>query len=178
VAYRNRSHDEVRDISIVRKIDGRWLAPQTVYEDQWQIHGCPVNGPVVRTSGSTVAVAWYTMIDTLPEVKLAFSTDHGDHFNPPIRIDMGNPLGRIDMAFSSNDEVLVSWLEQSDSATQIKMIPVKETGAIGDAIDIATTSASRSSGFPRMTFHDGSIIIAWTDIEQGSRIRTQRLQFF
>ncbi|HEY9504178.1 MAG TPA: hypothetical protein VIR01_21240, partial [Pyrinomonadaceae bacterium] len=38
--YRDRSQSEVRDIYIVRQVNGTWSAPQPVYADNWQINGC------------------------------------------------------------------------------------------------------------------------------------------
>lgn len=47
VAYRNRSEEEIRDISIVRWVEGRWTEPKTLHQDNWKFPGCPVNGPSV-----------------------------------------------------------------------------------------------------------------------------------
>ena len=44
VVYRDRSEQEIRDISIVRLHDGKWSQPSSVFEDNWKINGCPVNG--------------------------------------------------------------------------------------------------------------------------------------
>src|SRR5690349_13583594 len=45
--YRDRSPSEVRDIYIVRQVNGSWTKPQPVFADNWEINGCPVNGPAV-----------------------------------------------------------------------------------------------------------------------------------
>lgn len=45
--YRDRSPDEVRDIAIARQVEGQWLPGIPVATDNWQIDGCPVNGPAV-----------------------------------------------------------------------------------------------------------------------------------
>jgi len=58
VAYRDRTDDEIRDISIVRQVNGSWTKPQTIFPDNWKIAGCPVNGPAVQANGSLVAIAW------------------------------------------------------------------------------------------------------------------------
>lgn len=44
--YRDRSQSEVRDIYFVRQINGSWGSPQSVHADNWEINGCPVNGPI------------------------------------------------------------------------------------------------------------------------------------
>ena len=47
VAYRDRLESEVRDINIIRKVNGEWEEPYLVFEDGWEIYGCPVNGPKI-----------------------------------------------------------------------------------------------------------------------------------
>jgi hypothetical protein len=60
VVYRDRSQEEVRDMSVVRFAGGHWSAPRPLAHDGWQIDGCPVNGPAITASGGAVAVAWFT----------------------------------------------------------------------------------------------------------------------
>jgi len=91
VAYRDRSEKEIRDISIVRKVNGKWTTPKPVFNDNWLIAGCPVNGPALAANGKNVAIAWFTMSEEKPQVKVAFSDDSGANFSEPIRIDEGNP---------------------------------------------------------------------------------------
>ena len=49
--YRDHDAGEIRDISIVRRVDGKWTAPAPVHRDGWMIAGCPTNGPAVAASG-------------------------------------------------------------------------------------------------------------------------------
>ena len=51
VVYRDRSDSEIRDISIVRFVNGQWTAPKTIFADNWKIEGCPVNGPRIAEIG-------------------------------------------------------------------------------------------------------------------------------
>ena len=62
--YRDRSATEVRDIYIVRQVNGSWTSPRPVFADNWQINGCPVNGPSVAADGSRVVVAWFSSVRT------------------------------------------------------------------------------------------------------------------
>ena len=175
VVYRDRSEKEIRDIAIVRKIKGQWTSAQKVYNDNWEIAGCPVNGPVVKSNGKSVAVAWFAMNDTIPEVKLAFSNDDGENFALPIRIDEGDPLGRVDLLFLSEEEVLVTWMEQDEIQGIIKGQIINSNGKKNKSFEIATTNNSRRSGFPRMTRNGKNVIIAWTDAEKNSKVKTARL---
>ena len=54
VVYRDRSENEIRDISLIRFSDGEWTAPRSVHKDNWQINGCPVNGPAVSARNNLV----------------------------------------------------------------------------------------------------------------------------
>src|SRR5690606_3334641 len=94
VVYRDRGEDEVRDISIVRQVDGAWTAPAAVHRDGWRIEGCPVNGPAVAARGREVVVAWYTRAGDAPRVLVAFSRDGGASFEPPAVVDAAQPDGR------------------------------------------------------------------------------------
>ncbi|MHB1225254.1 MAG: hypothetical protein ACYC2G_14600, partial [Gemmatimonadaceae bacterium] len=60
VVYRDRTAEEVRDISAVRLVDGAWTEPAPVANDGWTIAACPVNGPAVAARGDTAVVVWFT----------------------------------------------------------------------------------------------------------------------
>ncbi|MEP5614383.1 MAG: exo-alpha-sialidase, partial [Cyclobacteriaceae bacterium] len=73
VLFRDRSEMEIRDLSIVRNVNKQWTEPTPVYQDNWNIAGCPVNGPRADAVGNSLAVAWYSAANNQPEVKVAFS---------------------------------------------------------------------------------------------------------
>jgi hypothetical protein len=171
VAYRDRSASEIRDISVSRLSDSEWSAPRTVYGDNWEIAGCPVNGPALASNDNLVVTAWFTMAQNSPVVRVAFSDDRGQTFGRPIRIDDGSPLGRVDAIMLEDDSALVSWIEQEDDAAQILIRRINPSGAF-ESMTVASTSGSRSSGFPRMVRFDNIIVLAWTEPGDPSRIIT------
>lgn len=164
VAYRDRSETEVRDISVVRQIEGEWTSPKKVYNDNWKIAGCPVNGPVIKADGAFVAIAWYSMPKGKAEVKVAFSEDSGATFQPPIKIDRGNPLGRIAIELLPKKKALVSWLENGSKEATIRAVKIGLHGKIGDDFILAKTDAARDSGFPVMTKTGKQLVFAWTQV--------------
>ncbi|MCH9024872.1 MAG: exo-alpha-sialidase, partial [candidate division Zixibacteria bacterium] len=86
VAYRDRTDEEIRDMSIVRYSDSAWSSPAPISSDNWNIAGCPVNGPALSASNSMVAASWFTMgNDSKARVLCAFSKDFGKSFDTPIR---------------------------------------------------------------------------------------------
>ena len=159
VVYRDRSDDEIRDIHIVRLVDGGWTQPQAVFEDGWRIEGCPVNGPRVAAKGNAVAVAWFTAPDGDNRVNVAFSTDGGNTFGQPTRLDGGSPLGRLGLVLLDDASAVVSWLADG----QIQVTKVNFDGSMTPPITVAETSGERASGFPQMVRLSDRLLFAWTD---------------
>ena len=159
VVYRDRSENEIRDMSIVRFVNGQWTTPKIIYADQWKIKGCPVNGPRADAIGNNVAIAWFAMKDDKGQVKIIFSSDGGNTFKAPVQIDEGNPIGRVDVVMLDEKTAMVSWMEGAD----IKAIKVSSDGTREKPIMIAASSNARSSGFPQMTKAGNKLIFALTD---------------
>lgn len=162
LVYRDRTENEIRDISIVRRVNGTWTAPQPVHRDGWQLNACPVNGPAVAASGDTVVVAWFTGARDTLKVQVAMSTDGGATFGTPVRVDEGQPAGRVDVAWM-HDGTYVSWMERAGGDTAyVRLRRVERDGTQGDAVTVGTTKANRTSGFPRMARVAGGLVLAWT----------------
>ena len=172
VVYRDRSPGEVRDIYIVRHVNGAWTKPQPVSTDNWLINGCPVNGPSIAADGKRVAVAWFTGAADTPRVKVAFSQDAGATFGQPIQVDDGESVGRVDTLLLPDGSALVCWLSGNTDGGAIKVRRVRADGSVGPPAVIAQTDISRSSGFPRMARLGDEVHFAWTEFGKPSRVRT------
>ena len=164
VAYRDRSEDrsEIRDISITRLRNGRWTTPRSVAADNWELTGCPVNGPAIAARGRQVAVAWYTAAGNRPRVRLAFSNDSGESFGEPITIDDGNPIGRVDLQLLDDGRAVVCWLEKMPDGGKLLLRRVGSDGKPGGAVTIAPSGTARSNGFPQMVRVGNRLTFAWT----------------
>lgn len=174
--YRDRTADEVRDISIIRHVNGRWSEPRSVNADGWRIEGCPVNGPSVAAEGRRVAVAWFTAAGNKPRVSVAFSKDAGASFAKPIQVDEGNPIGRVQAVLLGDGSTMICWLERTTNGGAIKARQVRADGSVEKPITIAETSVARASGFPRMARAGDEIIFAWTEASNPSRVRTAQMR--
>ena len=170
--YRDRSSTEVRDIYFVKQLNGLWTAPKPVHADNWEINGCPVNGPSVNADGRRVVVSWFTTAEDTPRVKVAFSQDAGITFGNPIQVDDGETVGRVDALLLPDGSALVCWLSGNVEGGAIKVRRVTASGTLGPPAIIAKTDISRSSGFPRMARLGTEVHFAWTEFGQPSRIRT------
>lgn len=175
VVYRDRSPEEIRDIYVVRmRQRGSWSAPRPVAEDGWHIPACPVNGPAVAADGRHVAVAWFTAANERKRAYAAFSEDGGVTFGRRIQVDDGRPVGRVDVAAVGDGSALVSWLEETAQAAEVRVRRVVGDSTVGPATTVARSSAGRPAGFPRMARSGDRVVFAWTEPAgaEPSRVRT------
>lgn len=177
LVFRDRAEGEVRDIHVSRWIaaaDGApaWTTSVPVHEDGWVIGGCPVNGPAMDARGEEVAVAWFTAPEGEARVHVAFSDDAAASFGPPARVDLGQPLGRVDVVMLDDGSALMTWLERTGGGTTILSRRVAKNGAAGDVRPLADSDAARASGFPRIArLGADRLMVAWTDPSGEGRVR-------
>ncbi len=167
VVYRDRSGDELRDISIVRRVAGKWSEPRAVNSDGWSIPGCPVNGPAVAARGRAVAVAWYTYAKSEPHVRVAFSKDSGASFGDPIEVDAARgtsvPIGRVGLVLDDDGSALVSWVATKREEAEVLIRRVSADGKLGESLSAGKSSSARQSGFPRLARDGRDVVLAWSD---------------
>ena len=108
-----------------------------------------MNGPAVAASGRRVAVAWFTAANDAPRVKLAFSTDAGASFGAPVRVDDGNPLGRVDVVLLDDGSAVVSWVESSPEGSSLRVRRIRADGEPGAAVIVVPAGGSSRTGFRR-----------------------------
>ncbi len=172
VVYRNRSEEEVRDIYYSRLVDDQWTTPKPINNDNWNIAGCPVNGPAIASKSETVAVVWYTLDKDVPTVKLAFSNNNGKNFEAPLTLSKASPLGRVDVELLDDHSALVTWMDMIDGKTIIQMQRINTNGLKSNRLALAETSEDRSSGFPRMVVKGDTAYLAYTLSGQDLSIKT------
>lgn len=182
MVYRDRTENEVRDIYLTRWDGTAWSGPRAVHDDGWVIGGCPVNGPAVAADGERVAVAWFTAAGDVPKVHVAFSSDAGDSFGAPVRVDGGNPAGRVDLLLAEDGAAVVSWLERTGGdGAEVRVRRVGADATPGAEIAVTGSSAARASGFPRIAplpWEPTSMLVAWTDVsaEGGPQVKVARME--
>jgi hypothetical protein len=172
-AYRNRSDEEIRDNYVARFVNGKWAAPQAVFNDNWKIAACPVNGPSLSASGHTVAMSWFTVKNDQGQAYAAFSQDAGKTFAAPIRIDDGGTLGRVDLELLPDGSALATWIEFADQRAQFRARRIERNGTRSAPVTIAGIAGSRSSGYPRAAVANGEVVFAWTESTDGGGLRVR-----
>jgi len=178
VVYRDRLAGEIRDISVVRWTDTAWSRATVVHADDWKIDACPVNGPAIAASGDRVAVAWFTAARDSARVYVATSANSGVSFGEPVRVDDGNPVGRVDVELDDRGGALISWMEfTAGQQADVRVRRIDPEGQRGASTVVARTSGARASGFPRMASRANEVLFAWTEAGSPSRIRVARARF-
>jgi len=172
-AYRNRSDDEIRDNYVARLVNGKWTTPQAVFNDNWKIAACPVNGPSLSANGSLVAMSWFTAKNDQGQAFAAFSQDAGKTFSQPIRIDDGGTLGRVEMELLPDGSALATWIEFADQRAQFRARRIEKNGTRSAPVTIAGIAGSRSSGYPRAAVANGEVVFAWTEAAGGAGLQVR-----
>lgn len=177
VVYRDRSNDEVRDISVLRKENDVWTKPKILHKDNWKITGCPVNGPSIDSKDDQVAVAWFTMANEKPRVYVSKSNNYGKSFSNPMLINEGSAIGRVDVIID-NSKTFVTWMENENDLGIIKMRYVDEHNHRSKIFKIGVNSVSRRSGFPRILNTKDGIIATWTETDDvNSKVKTFKINY-
>jgi hypothetical protein len=176
VVYRARGQQEVRDIYATRLVDGSWTLPQVIHNDNWQIAGCPVNGPSVTAMNKQVAVAWFSAKDDVPKIQLALSTDSGLSFSEPVVVESPNTNGRVDTTILDSGDIVVSWMETAGEA-KILLSRYNPSGELLGTTEVASSSASRRSGFPIIESVGDTVYVTWTDIGATPQVRVARIDY-
>jgi hypothetical protein len=163
-AYRDRSDEEIRDISVSRFTQGRWTAPAVVHADNWRIPACPINGPALSGRGANVAAAWYTVKQDQGHAYVAFSRDAGRSFGQPIRLDDSASLGRVDVEMLPDGSALATWVEFTDGRSQFRTRRVAADGVRSGPVTLAAAVAGgRAGGSPRVARHGDEVVFAWSE---------------
>ena len=160
IVYRDRSKNEIRDIYFSQKKDSVWSIPKPVFNDNWKINGCPVNGPKIVSNKENTAVAWFTAADEKPKVKVSLLS--GSTFNEPITLNDMDAIGRVDVVFINSNELLVSYMESDEKGTYLRCKKVAKDGVMSKAITVSEINSGRSTGVPQLEVLGGVAYFVWT----------------
>ena len=175
VAYRDRSHDETRNIQMAFTNGAQ--VPYTLHDDGWVVPGCPVNGPAMSAAGNNVAIAWYTAPDNNPQVNVAFSNDAGRTFGKPLRLDEGSAIGRTDLLWLDKETVLVSWLEEGDESGNLELMIVHVSSGKTNTLESFSISSGRGSGYPKLALIEGFVFVTWTEPGEDGKVFTDWIPY-
>jgi hypothetical protein len=164
IAFRDRSDKEVRDIAVSRFENGRWTDATPVHNDNWEVYGCPVNGPALSARGRQAAAAWFTVKNDQGQAYAALSTDAGRTWGTPVRLDDAASLGRVDIEVLDDGSAVATWVEYADRRSQLRMRRIEASGIRSEAASVAGgIEGGDSGGFPQLARHGDELVFAWTE---------------
>jgi hypothetical protein len=105
------------------------------------------------------------------------STDSGKTFGKKIRVDGGNPQGRVEVVSLASGDAIVSWIERTAQGPRLQIRRYGANGVAAAPIDVSKTAGVRSGGFPKMVVTGNELILAWTDTAEPSHIRSAVLNY-
>jgi hypothetical protein len=118
-------------------------------------------------------VAWFTAPLEKPQVNLLMSTDSGKTFGKKVRIDEGNPAGRVDVVSLPSGDAIASWIERTDkNGPQVHIRQVAANGTAAAPVNASGNLKAASGGFPKMALSGNDIVVAWTESSEPSRVHT------
>jgi thiol-disulfide isomerase/thioredoxin len=161
VAYRDRSEEEIRDI-MVAGVSGS----QAAGDDEWQMPGCPVNGPRLVSVGEGMVAAWTTGAGGGLEVRVA-AARAGEPFGASqvLAPQADDPQGRVDLLVV-DQELYASWL--GSEHVYVRRLALEGTRLLaGQPISLGDAAATRRTGFPRIARVDARLLAVWTDEKAG-----------
>lgn len=161
--YRDRTEAEIRDIYAARRVDGKWQAGKPVASDQWEIPGCPVNGPVVEANSERLAVLWFSAAGNAPRVSTAFSSDAGASFGDPIVVDEQKPLGHVAAVLLPNGDLVAGW-QRGDrkGSASMWLRRISADGTSGAPVEIDVAKDIFSFSVPQLEILGDSLLLVWT----------------
>lgn len=172
--YRDRSEEEIRDIS-VKVFDGsHWSDELPLHQDHWKIAGCPVNGPSLASDGETVLAAWFTGAGDTLQIACKISRDGGKNFGEAIRLNTYPGPGRVHTVhLPERNSFVVVWMETIPSdGTLIMAAELDKAGNLLRKWSVVKGTEARAGGFPRVSWDGEKLLFAWTADEETRSLQT------
>lgn len=175
----------LRDIAVVTsRDDGRtFTAPARVSEDNWQLNGCPDDGPAMAADSSgLVHIVWPTVVTERTSVTGALfyaTTMDGVTFTPRTRVPtLGGPKPtHPQIAVDDSGRAFIAWEESRGGARQalVRTIARDRDGRVTFG-PITTLGTRESSVYPVLAATSRGMLAVWTERSSGaSQIGVQRL---
>ena len=166
-AWRHVFPGNIRDIAFTMSRDGgrSFAAPVRVSSDQWQLDGCPDDGPAIAVDEhGAVHVAWPTVVSQPEPHKAIFyaSTRDGRTFSERVRVSAElHNAAHPQIALDPRGEPFVVWDEVVNGARRLVVSKKsKSVGRFRPPTPIGTTVAA---WYPAITRSSDSILIAATE---------------
>jgi hypothetical protein len=165
-AWRHIFPGSMRDIAFAMSTDGgRRFSPLVkVSEDNWQLNGCPEDGPAMGVdSAGLIHIAWGTVVNDAEPYKALFYTKSrdGKTFAPRMSIQSGreNTPGHPQMVLT-REGVAVAFDEVLKGVRRVSLARVSAAGVLRPLL---VSSGDESASHPAVAhMANGHLVVAWT----------------
>jgi hypothetical protein len=178
LAWRHVFPGSLRDIAFAASRDGgrTFSPPVRVSEDQWQINGCPDDGPSMSVDGERrVHLVWPTVVSERGgPVKALFyaSSSDGATFTARQRMPTEGQANHPQLVVNRDGSLLVTWDETGSGPRRIAAARGRR-GAGGAVSFIRATPAGAATGtYPAVASTKTGAVMAWTSGEPASSVIT------
>jgi len=121
-------------------------SPATEVARATALHQQNERGEITVSFGGRVAKAWFVLDKKDPRVLLSTSSDAGQQFLLPVRIEDSRPIGNPDLVLLSDGSVYVSWPEHyNQDETALWVRRVSPGGSLSVPVLLAVLPAGRPS---------------------------------
>jgi len=117
LVYRGNAAGDAREIRVVRRDARGWSPPVQVHASDGVHSHCPViTSPAIAAYNQNVVVAWYSYeAQDQVVIRMALSTDAGEHFAAPVEIHRGHDHAGYPVAIQMDaQQVWVLWERMTD----------------------------------------------------------------
>ena len=173
VAWRHIFPGSLRDIAMATSTDGgrTFGPPARISEDNWQLSGCPDDGPAMAVDArDTAHLVWPTLVNQTTPQKAIFytSTADGRAFAPRIRLsgDDREDAAHPQIAADNAGAVAAVWDEQHGDARHIvARVAEARSGRFGPPI---TLNEDTTAFHPHIVAVPDGFLVAWA-VRAGDR---------
>lgn len=167
IVYRDRTDDEIRDISVAERSPIGWGSPKTVHKDNWQIEGCPFNGPAIAVGRTHGLVFWPTLVNDQVTLRYVLASSPSALADSPPMYQLQTPSlpsGRVD-AVAWHDGFLLTWISRARDRPAVEVATVSTDGRVELSGPIAQPALrGRATGFPRVASDGKRGLVVWPEL--------------
>ena len=169
-AWRQVYPGNIRDIAFTQSLDGgrTFSAHTRVSEDQWQLAGCPDDGPAMAVDArGTIHIVWPTVIGGAEPAGALFyaTTRDGRTFSPRQRVPtLGSPKpSHPQIAIGRDGHIVIVWDEVMDGVRRGARLEATPTGSNELEFGTPQRLTEGSSAYPMLVATGAGLLAAWTD---------------